>query len=109
MQGSLLERPSAITASAKDPTKIPLDTVSASCTKANMHGERRKLRSWVGEETQKITQFDAKWCTFWASLYLKTINRPIHLEKSRTTKPSRNLEEEKTTINVNRKPHKGTS
>src|SRR6218665_928982 len=49
MQGSLLERPSAITASAKDPTKIPLDTAIASCTKANKHGEGRKLRSWVGK------------------------------------------------------------
>jgi len=37
-QGSLLERPRGITASAKGPSKIPLHTAIASCAKAIVCG-----------------------------------------------------------------------
>ena len=53
-QGSLLERPSGITSSAKGPTKIPLDTAIASCAKAismgsvisSTAGSGKSTRSW---------------------------------------------------------------
>src|SRR6218665_139752 len=51
-QGSLLERPSGITSSAKGPTNISLDTAIASCTKAISMGSVVSAAAGLGKRTR---------------------------------------------------------
>ena len=100
--GLLIERPNGVTASTKGPK-----AAIASCAKARgrPYGERRKLRSWVwggDPEADAIFSICCQMLYILGSSLSENSKRQL---PTKVAKPSRSLEEDYETFNVNRKQH----